>query len=564
MELQDKIALTKQNIYQALADYDAHVDKYNIQMADEVSSDFVERLARDSVAAKQNLREMLRKSPVWDEKLDALVINGTRTHDPNYDRIYSLAYNILIPARNRMDAVGRALLEDAINFFAEPFQPEDIFQTYIDAIKKLAPRAYAPNKKPSRVFKALCDALGVWDDTAGSEFQHKYAQLADEMSSKKINFKLFVSINPAHFITMSNPKHDTRGNTLTSCHSFNSTEYQYNNGCSGYARDDVTMIAFTAANPSDPETLNNRKTTRQLYMYKPGNGVLLQSRMYNTSGGTSGAQAETKLYRDLIQREISACEGAPNLWVTKSYASSCITLEPARGFGGYPDWHYADFASNLSVRKDHMDDYGEFKIGAAGLCICCGDTCSEGLYCCDCKDENCTSCDDCGDYFDDEDDLYTVYDEHGDERHVCQSCRDNNYFYCCECEEYHSHEVQTELANGDYVCDSCRERHYKYCEECGRWYHEDDVYRAVDAEGDEIWICEDCRDNYYLECEECEEYVRSDVAVEVIKDGVPAMVCPACRDGQYEECEKCGKYTDDIEHGMCEECREDEQEEEAV
>lgn len=40
-----------------------------------------------------------------------------------------------------------------------------------------------------------------------------------------------MSINPAHFITMSNPKGDVRGETLISCHSFNSSEYQYNNGC---------------------------------------------------------------------------------------------------------------------------------------------------------------------------------------------------------------------------------------------------------------------------------------------------------------------------------------------
>ena len=42
---------------------------------------------------------------------------------------------------------------------------------------------------------------------------------------------------------------------------------------------------FTVADPADKETLNNRKTTRQVFAYKPGNGLLLQSRMYNTSGG---------------------------------------------------------------------------------------------------------------------------------------------------------------------------------------------------------------------------------------------------------------------------------------
>ena len=64
------------------------------------------------------------------------------------------------------------------------------------------------------------------------------------------------------FLTMSNPKGDKRGCTLTSCHSLNSTEYGYNNGCSGYARDNYSIITFVAADPNNPETLNNRKTMR--------------------------------------------------------------------------------------------------------------------------------------------------------------------------------------------------------------------------------------------------------------------------------------------------------------
>ena len=43
---------------------------------------------------------------------------------------------------------------------------------------------------------------------------------------------------------------------------------------------------------------------RQMFAYKVNNGLLLQSRLYNTSGGTYGAQKESKLYRDLVQREI--------------------------------------------------------------------------------------------------------------------------------------------------------------------------------------------------------------------------------------------------------------------
>ncbi len=143
-----------------------------------------------------------------------------------------------------------------------------------------------------------------------------YAQIADEMPSHKIDFKLFVSLNTAHFITMSNPKHYDRGSTLTSCHSFNSTEYTNNNGCSGYARDHYTFIVFTVVDPENDETLNNRKNMRQIFCYKSGNGVLLHSRLYNDAGGTYREQAESKIYRDLGQREISALERQPNLLQT--------------------------------------------------------------------------------------------------------------------------------------------------------------------------------------------------------------------------------------------------------
>ena len=264
---------------------------------------------------------MFSKSPVWNEELDALVINGTRTHDPDYDRIHRLAMQILEKPFKSLDYDYNDILK-AICFFSNPDASERDRESYIEAIRKLAPKAYTPTKKPSRVFKSLCVALGVADETAGSEFQRLYAQFADELSAKQIGFKLFVSINPAHFITMSNPKCDSRGATLTSCHSFNSTEYKYNNGCTGYARDETSFIVFTVADPTDPETLNNRKTTRQVFAYRPGSGLLLQSRMYNTAGGVYGAAEDSKLYRDLVQREISMLEDVPNLWKTRQTSLS--------------------------------------------------------------------------------------------------------------------------------------------------------------------------------------------------------------------------------------------------
>ena len=416
MNITEKIELTKKNIKKAIEDYWKHSELNDFIKAD-ISEAFINRVASDAVYAKQDLRNMLRKSPAWNEELDALVINGNTTHNPNYDRVWRLGLEIMNAKFNnrlRFDERNNIVVDDetgeivyknanciygntpeeydiisALRYFALP-NDESREIVFLEALKRLAPDAYVPGKKISRVFKGLCDALGVTDNTANSSFQRKFAQIADEMSSKQINYKLYVSINPAHFITMSNPKYDNRGDCMTSCHSFNSTDYNYNSGCVGYARDKVTMIAFTVSDDNNPETLNNRKTTRQLFMYQPDNGLLLQSRMYNTSGGTTGAQAESAVYRDLVQREISRCENAINSWKTFRHCDNKwdITIPTHHDFGGYADWEYHEFNAKLSVRKDHKDDFHIFTVGEAGCCVNCGRLTNydDGLYCSRCDD----------------------------------------------------------------------------------------------------------------------------------------------------------------------------------
>lgn len=456
MRTEDKIKLAEKNIWQAIDDYRAHT--YSTAVLDDVSDVFVHKLAKDNTYFKKKLRDLFRKSPVWNEELDALVINGTRTHNPDYKRVQRLAEAIVSSARKQLTVTENTLLDGALRFFCYPDENPEMA---INAMNKLVPKAFAVNKKPSRIFRSLCEGLGVASNEAGSDFQRLHAQFADEISSRKIDFKLYVSLNPAHFITMSNPKQDKRGDTLTSCHSFNSTSYRYNNGCSGYARDEYSFIAFVAADPKNPETLNNRKTMRQIFGYKPGNGVLLQSRLYNTSGGTYGAQADMKLYRDLIQREISALEGAVNLWQTYKYHnnSHCI-IGTGEGFGGYADWFYSDFDTRISIRKDHAEDYQSFDLGNYGLCIECGREISAHLYCTDCEveddEDSDEQCDECEEYFES---TYPVYDLDGASIRVCAACRNQYYAYCRECGEYHPRSTMTVQEDGSMLCRNCQAAH---------------------------------------------------------------------------------------------------------
>lgn len=497
---EEKVVLLEKNIRQAIKDYAWHTKQDDVMHS--MGDCFVTTLAKDSVEAKRELRELFRQSPVWDEELDALVINGTRTHDPDPDVIYALASEILAQVRTSDNILTLRL---AKNFFTlTPDAPS--YDSCVEAVKALAPKAYAPGKKKSRVFKALCQNLGIVDETPGSDFQRKYAMLADEMSAKRINFKLFVSLNPAHFLTMSNPKWDERGDTLTSCHSLNSTEYSYNSGCSGYARDKVSFIAFTAADPNNPETLNNRKTTRQVFMYKPGNGVLLQSRLYNTSGGTRGAQEESAVYRDLVQREISDLEDAANLWKTWKYTSeeNRVTILSGDDFGGYPDWVHEDFDAKISVRSDHAEDYEEFTVGEIGLCISCGMETSRGVLCSDCEDSE--TCDCCGNSCSQ---TYEVLDRQGNAQYVCESCLDEYYTRCDECGNMCENDMMTCLDGVD-ICLDCRDEYYSSCEECGDWYRNDDLITAITGRGYTVQICRECADSCYRRCEECGQLCHED------------------------------------------------------
>ena len=479
--------LTRQNIWTAIDDYFRH--SYSTEVLDDISEAFVDRLADDTIESKGELRELFRQSQGWNEQFQAIVINGTKTHNPDYILVHNLANSILRPVKLNADCDKLTLIERAVCFFS---RPNDKAEEYIDAINQLAPFAYAPRKKRSRIFKAICDSLGITDNSAGSEFQKLFAQFADELSTRKIDFKLFMSINPCHFITMSNPKNDQRGSMLTSCHSFNVLDCDYNCGCSGYARDDVTFIVFTASNPDNPETLNNRKTTRQLFMYKPYNGLLLQSRLYNTHGGTCGNQAESKLYRDLIQRELSEIEGVPNLWQTEKYCGNKhgVYFRKGEGFGGYADWSHRDFNAKISIRADHAHDFQTFEIGSYGLCICCGDETSSGLYCSDCDSDEHEFCQEC------EQSCYETFDvinRHGEFIHVCEHCLNEYYRVCEHCEEYHPKEEFAVVGDGSRVCYSCLKNDYALCSECNEYFLADELSPQVDSDGKTVCICESCR-----------------------------------------------------------------------
>jgi hypothetical protein len=510
--MEEKIVMAVQNIRTALDDYNRHIDDCD-QIA--WSEPFVKRLASDSTKAKQDLRELFRKSPSWDEELDAIVLNGNRTHEPVAKKVLDGIFNLLVKSNRYKDTMRDY----------EPLKIAEFFayhnNEYLPIVQEVAPNAWKPGKKLSRVLHGVCKALGIVDETKGSWFQRKFAEVADEMNSKKLSYKLFLSLNPAHFLTMSNPHGDDRGQMLTSCHSLTCTEYQYNNGCTGYARDPVTFIAFTVADPSDKETLNNRKTTRQLFMYEPGNGVLCQSRLYTTNGGADTEVEEYRLYRDLVQREIALLEGEVNLWTKKTVSQWDKTWVHEHGFfGGYADWWHFSNLATVSVLKSHMETASSFIAGEAGLCLNCGEEIDKYLYCNDCLESmGYDICFCCGN---------AVHHGNGNEVHdletseslvVCDACYDSETVncYCCE-RDVLSSQIQY-LSGIGRVCDDCAEN-YEKCDWCNNYGDKEEAHDAIDHDGSSITVCEYCYNSRFSECKECDDAY----PLSTLRDGL----CPEC------------------------------------
>jgi len=336
-ELAEKIVA---DCKKAVTDYFRYVPENLDDVTAKATDEFFYRFAWDYVKNKKSLREFMRRSPAWNEDLQAWVINGNRTHNPDKDLIYKMAVELLQPALQTEDYYKAESIAQAARWFYEDSEITGKFLT------ELAPKANLRQKK-SKVFIALCKALRIWQDSG--EFQVKFSALCNEFNAKKINFKLIVSINPAHFLTMSNP-HGRDGKltngkkeTMVSCHSLDSSGC-YRNGAIGYARDAVTMIAFTVKDFNDKKSLSYRKTSRQLFMYEVGNGVLLQSRLYDSEisgesyGGVDGKADDIekyKIYRELIEREISECEKFLNFGKKFHGRSVGIVPELRRNDGSY-------------------------------------------------------------------------------------------------------------------------------------------------------------------------------------------------------------------------------------
>lgn len=510
--------INARNIKVALADYIRHVEQKGV--IPDISDAFINRVAYDSAVSKTALRNLFSKHAYWDEANQRFIINGTTTHEPDWDKVCEIFSTLT--TNWRMANLHNEELRHDVHFvkcaiFATPVEAHA--ERAINVLKRVAPKTYRKYKsglqnkngvKMTRILRSFFAELGIEEKESG-EYQRLFAEIADEMTSRKLDFKLVFSLNPADFLTMSNPQPYDGCNEypLHSCHAMNRTDFTYNIGNAGYARDEVTFVVFVVAHPEKPESWNNDKIWRQLFFYVPFSSVLLQSRLYGVKGGVWGEHPQAALFRDLVQREISQLEELPNSWYTETYCNNHwgFNIPAGAGFQGYPDWiKFEGKEIKISVRKSGYS-YKPFHIGERGICIECGEELfnSESHRCTDCDgDSGHEFCEECGCILD-EDNIYLVYNSNGDWVAVCYDCRSNYYCYCEHDDEYHHNSDCTQLANGDWVTDSYLEDNCFRCDCCGEWHYNEQANLAY-YYGSECDICDDCLGEYYRYCDDCNEW----------------------------------------------------------
>lgn len=388
----------------------------------------------------------------------------------------------------------------------------------------------AVDMKTSRFVRSACEKRGI--DVESPEFQALFQPYADEIAVVKHdveNFRLFVSVNPADYLTMS------YGDTWASCHILNpdvartrdGNSYSgcYKAGCLSYMNDECTLVCYTAGSEFDP---CERKKTRQLFHINTDERCVLQGRLYPYGGRHYLHDA----YRNIILDVFAGLWDVKSGWNTEmstdhdGFCTACGALH-------YQDYDNITYSGgitgvNTSYPKCINGLSTDATIGAEAYCLDCGDELedSEQVECSGCLRET-FRCDDCGEVLDPD---YVVWI---DDTPYCVDCVGT----CCVCGEAYALRELTEIRGG-LACSHCFRYHSATCDRCGDHVRNDEIGEVRD-----VCVCEECFEAYYSECDECGScFLTEDM--EVGADG--DVLCAECfRERQAEEDDDDGDGSDE-------------------
>lgn len=466
----------------------------------------VNAIVERSIDSKEELIDMLRKHPNWNEERGAVVFkNYTEIREANFAE----ACGCIRCAISYFDYNNK--YEKIIYNLTTKITSSEVTEEMLEYIKEHK-ESYGEfrirkGQKITKVFRKMLDA-GIKedkkyrnDDSLFTYIEREYAKFADYTKPAELKRNLYLSINPADFLLMSN------GNSWSSCHYFDGC---HRGGTLSYALDRSSMILFTTEAKENIYDVLERKINRQVYCYQ--NAQLLQSRLYPSYNDLNKA----KLYRNLVEEIICECTGMDNLWFVRSDVNKFNV--DSYGDLHYPDWHYSDYNTRFCINKGFInDDLTSIKVGSDGACPVCGDAIEESeSFHCYSHGNNRTECACCGEWYD-SDDCEEFY-INGEWVNVCWRCReDDRIIWCARCDSWHYEENMTVTVDGHMLCTSCIE-YVSQCDHCEEYCrYESNLNLAYDANGNEIYVCNSCLNELDI-CPHCGN------GYDGLKDGC----CPSC------------------------------------
>lgn len=503
-------------------------------------------------AQKGELLEAFKKHPSYvDGKfMISFNVNLNRPADKNTAaNLYNWFNRTYGPLGSMVDTLPAEVNEERILQHRDylPTGLQDFFFRFIqnysatisrgesDTINALLPgKIHAHDgEKRTRVLNRICKYLNY---SKHPEYNRRFAEYSDAMTSKLMKRKVVISLNPISYLTMS------FGNSWSSCqtidktnrrHMDNGYEGRYCSGTMSYMLDPSTMV-FYILDPGDDE-LEAPKIQRQLFHYS--NKMLIQGRLYPQCNDYQSEDLYNA-YRNIVSEIISTVFEFDNTWTSKRGSSTICDYVTTCGT------HYSDYTHfdncTISFAGERPT---KMVIGAEPMCIHCGERFNDThhLDCCylhrgqhRCKKCRC---------WHDESDMRQV-----DGEWYCDDC----VYYCKSCRTWHVYgDGEVHVNNYGMVCPKCKNNTKKFalCAHCGGLVFIKHITHIKHTNED---VCGNCLGSYYTKCGVCGEYM-PDSERKHFPGG--AMVCSECHE-KYTNATK-----DDAEEGTESESEEQDEEE---
>lgn len=344
----------------AMQDYYKYVDESHMHYYDLFTENAYRVVAKTALEKKAHLRSIFRKIPGWDESRQCVKIEmcvGNTEYKKEVDKALSDIVYLTPPCLVTLSYDKIELIFWLIDYIVNG--------TVSQYLKELFPDTFHKGRKITRCLMEVFKKIGVSEH---SDFDSVFNNLVGVIKNKTLHKEVYISINPGHIMTMSNPKGDTRGEMLTSCQSLNNVSFVHSGGCTGYVNDEVSFIVFTCAKGGE----FNRKTLRMMFHYY--NGYFLQNRIYTSIGGRSIQTIESKIIGQKVADIISKVAGHKAKVGEENEVFKVNDL-----FGGFNDW---DEGFPYIVYGDPKDK--EAYIGGPGICLCCGKELKDYALCNEC------------------------------------------------------------------------------------------------------------------------------------------------------------------------------------